>query len=487
MSPSACFVHPCCSMAGASNLKKVKRYSRTRSGCMTCKKRHLKCDETPGTCNQCRNGKVKCDGYAVPKTWSFLSKPIAERGNHRYNHELKLLLPTGLPGVRGSAVDPFQAAPVPLNHDTTTILQYYITALEPSVAGCWKPGQPVPTKTLFYCFHDELRMQGLLAQTASHMEHSAFLEGANGQTSLRIDNCIKAVKFHIQKHGIPTSALAFAVIHLCGAEGGRHDIDTSMIHLRGARDIISHLGGVHKLDEDVRSIWTGMDIYRAVQLVQKPLLPCFDPGDAVDSLRHLPDIMQSLGRTSRVGCLFNQALSADLQGNSTLQIPIHRLTEALRVWQFAWHNDAEDPGVWRWLLRRFQAINHAMLSIQFDDAYRETLRVTMIMWNTMVRTKWGAHKVVKSAIPHLRDCLQKFEWFGHWQSLPYRQWILSVGAMAAENTNEAQWFRRELKQTLGTGTASEYYENLKSISMDCFYFEPLQARQLWNLAQSIAC
>jgi hypothetical protein len=230
-----------------------------------------------------------------------------------------------------------------------------------------------------------------------------------------------------------------------------------------------------------------MDGYRAVQLMQPPLLSCFfDPGDAVECLGHLPNIMRNLGETSRIGHWFSQPISPDSQGTSMLQILIHRLTEALRVWQFAWSNDLEDPSVWHWLLRQFQAVNHVMLSIQCDDPFEEILSVTMIMWNTMVRSKWGAQTVVKSAIPHFRDCLQRYEGFSQLQSLPYRQWILSIGAMAAANTYEAQCFTRQLQLDFGPGTTSEYYEKLKSISMDCFYFESLQERHLWNLAQSIA-
>ncbi|RKK33335.1 hypothetical protein BFJ66_g14974 [Fusarium oxysporum f. sp. cepae] len=52
--------------------KKVKwqRASRpkVRTGCLTCKYvfLHLKCDEEKPTCRRCRDGRVKCDGYATP-------------------------------------------------------------------------------------------------------------------------------------------------------------------------------------------------------------------------------------------------------------------------------------------------------------------------------------------------------------------------------------------------------------------------------------
>ncbi|KAH7236568.1 hypothetical protein BKA59DRAFT_312023 [Fusarium tricinctum] len=48
---------------------KFKRAStpKVRTGCITCKLRHLKCDEAKPTCQRCGKDKVKCDGYAPPK------------------------------------------------------------------------------------------------------------------------------------------------------------------------------------------------------------------------------------------------------------------------------------------------------------------------------------------------------------------------------------------------------------------------------------
>ena len=45
---------------------------KVRTGCKTCKKRKLKCDEQKPTCRRCAWAKVKCDGYeALPKAWLF--------------------------------------------------------------------------------------------------------------------------------------------------------------------------------------------------------------------------------------------------------------------------------------------------------------------------------------------------------------------------------------------------------------------------------
>ncbi|KAK7441502.1 hypothetical protein Landi51_10155 [Colletotrichum acutatum] len=43
--------------------------SRSRSGCLTCKRRHRKCDETKPECLQCLGQGIKCAGYNVVLRW----------------------------------------------------------------------------------------------------------------------------------------------------------------------------------------------------------------------------------------------------------------------------------------------------------------------------------------------------------------------------------------------------------------------------------
>jgi hypothetical protein len=54
-------------------IKHIKVPKRTRSsqpkvrtGCVTCKRRHVKCDEVKPACNRCERAGIKCDGYEAP-------------------------------------------------------------------------------------------------------------------------------------------------------------------------------------------------------------------------------------------------------------------------------------------------------------------------------------------------------------------------------------------------------------------------------------
>ena len=50
-----------------------ERHSKVRTGCSTCKQRHVKCDEKrPAPCERCTKGGYKCGGYVdPPKPWFF--------------------------------------------------------------------------------------------------------------------------------------------------------------------------------------------------------------------------------------------------------------------------------------------------------------------------------------------------------------------------------------------------------------------------------
>ena len=304
-------------------------------------------------------------------------------------------------------------------------------------------------------------MQGLLLVAASHMEHTAHIERAKGKTSHHINGCIQVVKSHILNHQAVSSALVFIVTHLCAAEGARGNLIASMVHLRGVRDIVNELGGPDKLDDNIRDILIGLDGYRAVQMMQRPLWPCYyDPGSAEENLSHQSGLMACLEESS---CIGEGLTMHEMWGesHSALRELTQQLTMALRVWHYAWSRDLEDRRVWYWLLRRFQAIRHHMLLTDQCDPLQETLRIAIILWNAMVRSAWGAQKIVKAPIPILIKALRNCESYTWHQWSAQHHWILSIGAMAARGTEEAKWFQQELRELWTNQPSSERYQNLR--------------------------
>ncbi|KAF2712541.1 hypothetical protein K504DRAFT_401532 [Pleomassaria siparia CBS 279.74] len=67
--------------ASDSNIITKRKQSKSRNGCITCKTKRLKCDETKPTCQQCAKRSVACGGYKKDFKWrpfeeaSFTGKP----------------------------------------------------------------------------------------------------------------------------------------------------------------------------------------------------------------------------------------------------------------------------------------------------------------------------------------------------------------------------------------------------------------------------
>ncbi|KAK4227428.1 transcriptional regulatory protein moc3 [Podospora fimiseda] len=59
--PQGLAADPRIAMSGGRHKKEIKR--RTKTGCLTCRKRRIKCDEGHPTCNNCKKSKRECLGY----------------------------------------------------------------------------------------------------------------------------------------------------------------------------------------------------------------------------------------------------------------------------------------------------------------------------------------------------------------------------------------------------------------------------------------
>lgn len=83
-----------------SKLQRARK-PKVRTGCVTCKIRHVKCDETKPTCKRCFTFGVKCDGYdKVP--WKFVpAKILPKPASSCLEHHLS-------PGIRFQNEKDFQ-------------------------------------------------------------------------------------------------------------------------------------------------------------------------------------------------------------------------------------------------------------------------------------------------------------------------------------------------------------------------------------------
>lgn len=102
---------------GSANPKMRKR---TKTGCLTCRKRRIKCGEERPTCGNCIKSKRQCEGYnqrVVFKT------PIENWPNHPGHVSTIQYHTSMLPGSRNTSYRPPQPAPLQVQDPTHTSIQ----------------------------------------------------------------------------------------------------------------------------------------------------------------------------------------------------------------------------------------------------------------------------------------------------------------------------------------------------------------------------
>ncbi|KIX93715.1 uncharacterized protein Z520_10621 [Fonsecaea multimorphosa CBS 102226] len=146
------------------------KQSKSRNGCMTCKKKRLKCDETKPSCAQCQKRSVVCEGYKKDYKWrtfeetTFASRPVAKRKAFRSN-----------------SLSPTQNVARPLDiagGGRPDASQMGVEAAQP--AQTWSPGLHSAFETAAHAFRD--KVDGL-----PHPHLEGFLSSREQQGEMRLD------------------------------------------------------------------------------------------------------------------------------------------------------------------------------------------------------------------------------------------------------------------------------------------------------------
>lgn len=131
-------VNPTAASSGASEVPPTanipatnpKMRKRTKTGCLTCRKRRIKCGEERPTCANCIKSKRQCEGYNQRVVFK---PPIGDWPNHpgavtslQYHNSM-------LPGTRTSGYRPAQSAVQPQDNTLTSIQPRPITQFEYAV------------------------------------------------------------------------------------------------------------------------------------------------------------------------------------------------------------------------------------------------------------------------------------------------------------------------------------------------------------------
>ncbi|KAL8711353.1 MAG: hypothetical protein Q9220_004250 [cf. Caloplaca sp. 1 TL-2023] len=126
--------------------------NRTKTGCMTCRRRKKKCDELHPECNNCIRGGFVCEGYTVRNTWQ---KPTNNK------------VPIPLQSKNGGY-------PQPISRNMPPNYSHYNQDGGPEY-----PGPPPPMGPGMRPGHDGERMKPILVDEERHQDYNG--DPANGQ------------------------------------------------------------------------------------------------------------------------------------------------------------------------------------------------------------------------------------------------------------------------------------------------------------------
>ncbi|TAQ90217.1 hypothetical protein B7494_g1497 [Chlorociboria aeruginascens] len=152
-------------MSVQSDPKKRKRNfsNRTKTGCMTCRRRKKKCDETRPECNNCLRGGFVCSGYQQRGSWPKQESkqvPVPLQSKNEYdtpgyphqaspygNQHIGPSRREPLPGYRGQTlrVDPPHSRPIDDEHNLSALTSASATSPEHSRLSAISYAQQTPT------------------------------------------------------------------------------------------------------------------------------------------------------------------------------------------------------------------------------------------------------------------------------------------------------------------------------------------------------
>lgn len=109
----------------------LKKIVRVRTGCITCRKRRIKCDEARPACDRCRTANFHCEGYEEPR--SVLSEDPDRRRSLKSVVKLQTSTPPTSPpsGADVSSLDMVEELPwrsTNWRYDKLPLFHHFVTS-----------------------------------------------------------------------------------------------------------------------------------------------------------------------------------------------------------------------------------------------------------------------------------------------------------------------------------------------------------------------
>ena len=395
---------------------------------------------------------------------------------------------------KGEALDPFHAAPTHIDGQTHTVLQYYSKChLYPTASSIWSlikedpSGSRVPmSKVIEECMSNELCMNGVLAVTACRMQ---FVDRFDiNFAALYTQKALASMRQTLNVTNADCLQL-FSILQLYIAEGFAANTNNALVHLRAAKTVADSLGGLDAMQEYLMDHIDGAtEVIMAESLTDNRDFPCLhDPGNANEA--HLQD--RQIFTVDKICDHLGEALISPVPNFKNQGLVDHDMLEVIKdmiEWAEIKQYSFEDPAATttqlrKWLKFRNLALRCRLMSNTHPAVRVQALSFALVMWLVNATAVPGCKRTLQIGSSHLKHILEQTgdSWNRHPEILI---WILTIGAMFAEGTEEQQWFLAQLLTycychldwTLDVET------KLRTLSERFFYLDAIQGSALTKMA-----
>ena len=251
-------------LAMASTEKTRRHHHKTRSGCITCRRRRVKCDEGTPSCMRCKKSGRSCEGYDTPVPWIFEHQPpkpssraftfityktTASSANTKTSHsnllfrqsnrKLNSLRPTesvsaGIPralsvSINGTQVDRYK-------------YNFYIRYCHTTIEVADETDVELFSRIIPQAGFHVPAIRSAVLTIASYVESLLDMENASRHRLYAEYNYTKVLKETASMHSAASGSnwveiLLLSMLLRC-LETHRNDYDRAVMHLRGALGII---------------------------------------------------------------------------------------------------------------------------------------------------------------------------------------------------------------------------------------------------------
>lgn len=293
-------------------------FSRTRTGCFTCREDGYKCDEQKPFCGRCIRLRKLCKGYGVRLKWQTpqgvpKSKTSRNKQQQRSSSGAKAV---SIASSEFSSLvirpDPSCIVPTDANPMNRYLLDHWSTTLATMVSMVSAPRNPFLVHLTPMISHSTSLRAVLCSIAACHL---AILRHEDALHTLATRHRLVAVSSLRQTIQTESPELSLATILMLQVSERLFTMDSGVDHLSGAKAIISQ-GGVNMRNKSSTSFLLSLCSYHDILAsVSRGTSPVFEfngnfPIEGMESMKELTSVLRIVGQISRMRGQYREDLDA---------------------------------------------------------------------------------------------------------------------------------------------------------------------------------